>query len=46
VLSDKLWHDFDEAALDEALAEYARRQRRFGGRAGTTALDGAAKSTS
>ena len=32
--SDKLWPDFDEAALDEALAEYARRQRRFGGRAG------------
>ena len=34
VFSDKLWPDFDEAALDEALAEYARRQRRFGGRAG------------
>jgi len=31
--SDLLWPDFDEAALDEALAEYARRQRRFGGRA-------------
>ena len=31
--SEKLWPDFDEAALDEALAEYARRQRRFGGRA-------------
>ncbi len=31
--SDKLWPDFDEAALDEALAEYARRQRRFGARA-------------
>jgi undecaprenyl diphosphate synthase len=30
--SDRLWPDFDEAALDEALAEYARRQRRFGGR--------------
>ena len=34
VFSDKLWPDFDEVALDEALAEYARRQRRFGGRAG------------
>ena len=33
VFSDKLWPDFDGAALDEALAEYARRQRRFGGRA-------------
>jgi undecaprenyl diphosphate synthase len=30
--SDKLWPDFDEAELDAALAEYARRQRRFGGR--------------
>ncbi|MEI6727387.1 MAG: polyprenyl diphosphate synthase [Actinomycetes bacterium] len=34
VFSDKLWPDFDETALDEALAEYARRQRRFGGRTG------------
>ncbi len=30
--SDLMWPDFDEAALDAALAEYARRQRRFGGR--------------
>ena len=37
VFSDKLWPDFDEAALDEALAEYARRQRRFGGRVGAGA---------
>jgi undecaprenyl diphosphate synthase len=28
--SDRLWPDFDEAALDEALAEFARRERRFG----------------
>ena len=28
--SDLLWPDFDERALDEALADYARRQRRFG----------------
>jgi undecaprenyl diphosphate synthase len=27
---DRLWPDFDPAALDEALAEYARRSRRFG----------------
>ena len=40
--SDKLWPDFDEAALDEALAEYARRQRRFGGRAGGGGEVGAA----
>ncbi|MDP2034286.1 MAG: polyprenyl diphosphate synthase [Polaromonas sp.] len=28
--SDKLWPDFDEAALDEAIAVYASRERRFG----------------
>lgn len=28
--SDVLWPDFDAAALDHALAEYAGRQRRFG----------------
>lgn len=28
--SDLLWPDFDEAALDAALAEYATRERRFG----------------
>jgi undecaprenyl diphosphate synthase len=28
--SDKLWPDFDEAALDAAFAEYATRERRFG----------------
>jgi undecaprenyl diphosphate synthase len=27
---ERLWPDFDEAALDEALADYARRERRFG----------------
>ncbi len=40
--SDRLWPDFDEAALDEALAEYARRQRRFGGRARRPGIDAAA----
>ncbi len=30
VFSDKLWPDFDEAALDAALEEFARRERRFG----------------
>jgi undecaprenyl diphosphate synthase len=29
-----LWPDFSEAELDKALAEYGRRQRRFGGLAG------------
>lgn len=28
--SDRLWPDFDPAAFDEALADYARRSRRFG----------------
>ncbi|WP_295957730.1 polyprenyl diphosphate synthase [Rhodoferax sp.] len=30
VFSDKLWPDFDEAALDEAIAVYNGRERRFG----------------
>ena len=30
VLTDALWPDFGPADLDEALAEYASRQRRFG----------------
>jgi len=28
--SECLWPDFDEAALDEALADYRQRERRFG----------------
>ncbi|MCM2253723.1 MAG: polyprenyl diphosphate synthase [Ramlibacter sp.] len=28
--SDKLWPEFDAAALDEAFADYASRERRFG----------------
>lgn len=31
VFTDRLWPDFDEADLHGALAEYARRCRRFGG---------------
>ncbi len=31
VFSDCLWPEFGEAELDKALAEYARRDRRFGG---------------
>lgn len=31
VYQDVLWPDFGEKELDAALAEYARRQRRFGG---------------
>jgi undecaprenyl diphosphate synthase len=32
VFVDRLWPDFDERDLREALAEYAQRRRRFGGR--------------
>jgi undecaprenyl diphosphate synthase len=32
VFRDELWPDFDRAAFEAALAEYAERQRRFGGR--------------
>ncbi len=28
--SNKMWPDFDEAALNEAIAEYSKRERRFG----------------
>ncbi len=28
--SDKLWPEFDDAALDAAIADFARRERRFG----------------
>jgi undecaprenyl diphosphate synthase len=28
--SDKLWPEFDEAELDRAIAEYGRRERRYG----------------
>lgn len=30
VFSDRLWPEFDEAALDEAIAAYQGRERRFG----------------
>jgi undecaprenyl diphosphate synthase len=32
VFTDTLWPDFDEQALQDALGEFAKRQRRFGGR--------------
>jgi undecaprenyl diphosphate synthase len=32
VFADTLWPDFDERDLHAALAEYASRRRRFGGR--------------
>lgn len=30
VFSDRLWPEFDEAALDEAIAAFHARERRFG----------------
>jgi len=30
VFSNVLWPDFDEGCLQDALAEFARRERRFG----------------
>lgn len=35
--SDKLWPEFDEAALDGAIAAYAQRERRFGKTSGQVA---------
>jgi undecaprenyl diphosphate synthase len=32
VFRDELWPDFSRAALEESLAEFAERRRRFGGR--------------
>jgi len=32
VFRDELWPDFDRQAFEQALAEYSRRQRRFGAR--------------
>ena len=32
VFRDELWPDFDRRAFEESLAEYAARERRFGGR--------------
>jgi undecaprenyl diphosphate synthase len=32
VFRDELWPDFDRAAFEQSLAEYGRRQRRFGAR--------------
>ena len=31
LFTDRMWPDFDESALDEALREFSHRQRRYGG---------------
>jgi undecaprenyl diphosphate synthase len=38
--SDKLWPEFDEAELDQAIAEFARRERRFGKTSAQVAANG------
>jgi len=40
--TDKLWPEFDAAALDAAIADYARRERRFGKTSEQVAQPGAA----
>ena len=35
VFRDELWPDFTREALEQSLAEYSARQRRFGGRMGS-----------
>jgi len=40
VFRDELWPDFDREALELAVAEYARRVRRFGGRPDLEAVSG------
>jgi len=37
--SDKLWPDFDETELDRAIAEYGRRERRYGQTSAQLAAD-------
>lgn len=37
--SDKLWPEFDEVALDKAIAAFAQRERRFGKTSGQLATD-------
>jgi undecaprenyl diphosphate synthase len=41
--SDKLWPDFDEAELDRAIGDYARRERRYGQTSDQVAADPAQK---
>lgn len=38
--SDKLWPEFDEQALDQAIAAYSQRERRFGRTSGQLATPG------
>jgi undecaprenyl diphosphate synthase len=39
--SDKLWPEFDEAALDQALDAFSKRERRFGQTSGQLAAQAA-----
>ena len=42
VFREELWPDFGRRALEESLATYGYRQRRYGGRAALAPVDGAA----
>lgn len=39
VFSDKLWPEFDDAALDEAIGAFQRRERRYGKTSAQVSLD-------
>lgn len=41
--SDKLWPEFDAAALDEAIKDYGQRERRFGKTSAQVALSAGKK---
>jgi Putative undecaprenyl diphosphate synthase len=42
VFREELWPDFGRRALEESLATYGYKQRRYGGRAALAPVDGAA----
>ena len=44
VFTPVYWPDFDRAALEAAIEDYRRRERRFGGLAGKPGAKSAAKS--
>ncbi|HEV8026406.1 MAG TPA: undecaprenyl diphosphate synthase family protein, partial [Stellaceae bacterium] len=41
--SDTMWPDFDAASLGQALADFRRRERRFGGLPASALAQGAAE---
>jgi undecaprenyl diphosphate synthase len=43
--SDKLWPEFDEAALDEGIAAFQNRERRFGKTSAQVTTDARSRQT-